>query len=264
MNMATLDVKQYIEQLAQAAGLSDEEKAGILKVASNDKFAKSLSDDILRQQDYSRNMDAIKAQEKKNADYYAQLVAWEQQEQARIAAALAGNGGQVVNGEYITKKELDELDNRYKKQALQQEQSFITIAKEMGRLSSQHAVEFREALDVDALEKIAIEKQLPLRQAYTEMVAARRAEASTASRQAEIEKAKQDAVREYASTHHIPLDTTPRESEYGRLTFDKAPDKSAVPDYQPNTGRLSPQGERTLREGFVESWNKAGAAPQAT
>ena len=260
-----MNAREYIEQLAQAAGLSDEEKAGILKVAANDKFAKGIEEGVMLRSDYSRNLDQLQADKKKAADYYASLTSWEATRKAEWDAAMAGNnGGQVVNGEYITKKELEEMDKKYQAKSLQQEQSFITIAKEMGRLSSQHAVEFREALDVDALEKIAVEKQLPLRQAYTEMVRERRETMAGASRQAEIEKAKQDAVREYASTHHIPLDTTPRESQYGRLSITQAPDKSAVPDYVPTTGRLSPQGERTLREGFVEEWNKAGAAPQAT
>src|ERR1035441_4457795 len=89
-----LDTKQYIEQLAQAAGLSDEEKAEILKVTSNEKFAKALGDDVLRQQDYSRNMDALKADQTKTATYYQSLVTWKAEQDQILAAALAANGNQ--------------------------------------------------------------------------------------------------------------------------------------------------------------------------
>ncbi len=258
-----MNAREYIEQLAQAAGLSDDEKAGILKVAANDKFAKGIEEGVMLRSDYSRNLDQmnanLKAQTEKNTNYYNQLLTWEQQKQAEYSQP---SSGQVVNGEYLTKKEVNDLLEGQKAAMKQQEQSFITIAKMMGRLASQHAVEFKEPLDTDALEKVAIEKQLPLPQAYDQMVSARRAETQTVTRKAEIDKAVADGVREYASTHHIPLDSTPRESQYGRLTLDRPTDKSAVPDYQPNSGRLSPQGERTLREGFLEEWNKAGTAPQ--
>lgn len=253
-----IDVKQYIEQLAQSAGLSDEERAGILKVASNDKFSTALGADIMRQQDYSRNMDAVAAEKKKTGDYYQQLLAWKAEQDAQPIRT------EPVVGEYMTKAEMAEQVRKFEATQKQQEQSFITIAKVMGRLSSQHAVEFKEALDVDALEKIAIDKQLPLPQAYELLVSPRRTELAEKSFAERLAQAKEEGKREFASTHQIPIDSTPRESPYGRPSFDRAADKGPIPDYVPNSGQLSATGTRNLREGFVEEWTKAGAAPQGT
>src|SRR5882724_866075 len=77
-NMA-VDIKQYIDQLAQTAGLSQEEKDNLLKVAANEKFSKGLEENILLRSDYSKNMDALKAdkaaKDKEISDYYqAELV----------------------------------------------------------------------------------------------------------------------------------------------------------------------------------------------
>ncbi len=256
--------KEYIEQLAQSAGLSDEDKANMLKVAAaNDKFAKGLEEGFMLRSDYSRSQDAVKTEKERTAAYYQQLVTWKAEQEAALAGAGNGNGnGAVVNGEYISKAELAEMMKKNTEAMQQQERSFITIAKVMGKLASRHATEFKEELDTDALEKIAIEKQLPLQQAYEALVGPRREEAQAKSFAEKLKQAKEEGAREFASTHNVPIDSAPRESQYGRLAFDKAAAETAVPDYEKNSGRLRPEQTRGLRDKFVADYGKAEATSQ--
>ena len=257
------NAKEYIEQLAQTAGLSDEDKANMLKaVTTNEKFSKGLEEGVMLRSDYSRNLDQLKAKEKTTGDYYQTLVTWKAEQDRLLAEAMGtGNGNGNVTGEYLTKKDLEVLDKKYQNELNRREQVQISLLKDGMRLASQHAVDFKEPLDTEALAKLAVEKNISLRAAYDEYVGPRRAELQAQSFAEKLKQAKEEGAREFASTHQIPIDTTPRESQYGRLSFNP-PEKSVVPDYQPNTGRLSTTGERTLRDGFIDEWNKAGAAPQ--
>lgn len=260
-----VDVKQYIDQLAQTAGLTQEEKDAILKVSGNEKFAKALGDDILRQQDYSRNMDALKADRTKWEGWYKDTLAATNNNQkvvddyaARLKAYEAtfgpiddGNGGrqqfQQVQ-DVISKKDFEaELAKR--------DSQTISLLKDGMYLASAHSNEFHEALDTDMLAKIAVEKSMTLRQAYDDMVAPRRTEAQKVAHAAELKKAGEDAVRDFASKNRIPVDTQPR--EYHTL-LDRDPSKQVgVGEYVPNSGQLSPQATRQLRSNFAETWNEA-------
>src|SRR6266498_519417 len=184
-----LDVKQYIEQLAQTAGFSDEEKASVLKAVANEKFAKSLGDDVLRQQDYSRNMDALKTKEKATTDKYHELVTWKAGEEQKINdfwTTYQANGGQpVVNSDYLTKKELAEFQAKQQEELNKRDQNYIGLLKVGMRLASQHVNEFHESLDTEALTKIAVDKNISIEQAYNEMVGPRRTEFQSAARTAE-------------------------------------------------------------------------------
>lgn len=259
-----MTAKEYLEQLAQSAGLSQEEKDNLLKVAGNEKFSKGLEDGVMMRSDYSRNMDALQAEKKKTLDYYTDLVKTTDANQKTLnqyAAAvqayeaqygpLEGAGGtrretvQPVQGDFISKKDLDERLN-------QLNANYITVVKAMGRVASQHAVEFKEPLDVDALEKLAVERNLPIQQAYDEWVKPRRDKLTQEQFDAKLEAARKEGAREFASTHKIPVDTQPREYH---VIFDQ----DATKQVETKEGRLTAQGERTLRDAFVSEWEKAGA-----
>ena len=249
-----INVKEYLEQLAQTAGFSDEEKAGLLKAVTNEKFSKGLSDDILRQQDYSRNMDSLTKEKQRTTDYYSTLLNWKA-EQDRLYAEATGVQPVVQNGDYLTKKDLDALEKKYQDEFTRREQVQIALLKDGMRLASQHAVEFKEPLDTEVLAKIAVDKNISLRAAYEDMTAPRRAEFTSAQRKQEIADAEARGAREFASKHKIPVDSSAREAEFGRLNFDHK--TSAVQDYVPNSGQLSPTSTRNLRDSFVEAYNTA-------
>lgn len=252
-----MDAKQYVEELLKAAGVTDEsQKQVVLGVFSNEAAAKKLSDDVLRQQDYSRNMDTLKADKDKWSKFYQDTLTWKAGEEQRLAdldarvkayeAAYPDGGGerpviQPVQGDFISKKD-------FEAEQAKRDGMTIGLIKTMGRLASQHVIEFKEPLDVDGLEKIAVERNIPLIQAYDEMTKPRRTELQQAQWEAKLKEAREAGARDFASTHKIPIDTTPR--EYHTL-FDRDPAKQV--EYK--DGRLTPAGERSLRDNFVESWN---------
>jgi hypothetical protein len=255
-----VDTKQYAEELLKAAGVSDDNvKQAVINIFSNEAVAKRVSDDMLRQSDYSRNMDALTAKVNANNTYRQELVTWEASRKAEweraIAEAANGNGDRQViqtvqNPDVVTKKDFEaELQKR--------DGQFIGLLETGMSIASRHAVEFKEPLDTAALKKIAMEKNLSLQAAYDEMVAPRRAETGTAQRKAEIEAAKAEGAREFASKHKIPVDTQPREYH---VLLDRDPKKQVGADsYVPNSGQLGPADTRQLRENFVNAWETAPA-----
>ncbi len=258
-----MNAREYAEQLAQSAGLSQEEKDNFLKVVANEKLAKSLEEGVMLRSDYSRQSDQLKKTEKTTSDYYQSLVQWKAGEEARLAALTDGGSGQVVNGEYLTKKDLDALKKEYQDAFMRSEQSQIALLKDGMRLASQHAVEFKEPLDTDALAKIAVEKNISLRAAYDDMVSPRRTETQAAQLAAQRKADREEGARDFASKHKIPVDTAAREHH---VMFDRDPSGKAagITDYEQNSGRLNNQQSRTLRDNFVSEWDKAGAQTSGT
>lgn len=258
-----VDTKQYLEELLKEAGVSDDNvKQAVSNFFGNEKVAKRLGDDILRQQDYSRNMDSLKAEQKRTSDYYQSLVTWEAEEKARWDAEHARNGngngnGNGATGEYLTKKDLEAIDKKYQDEMNRREGLQIALLKDGMRLASQHVHEFHEPLDTDALEKIAVDKKLTLRAAYEDMVSGRRAEAQQSAFAAKLAAAREEGARDFASKHKIPVDTVAREHH---VMFDRDLSKQVSTDYVPNSGAKTPQMERGLRDNFIEAWDTATTA----
>lgn len=256
-----IDAKQYLEQLAQTAGLSEEEKQGILKAASNEKFAKSLSEGVEMRSDYSRKMDELSQDKTKWTEWYKGEVAKAQAneklfaEQQTVIEQLKANGAspeliKSATGDFISKAEMEKLRQ-------QDQAAFINLMKITTDLQGSHLMEFKEKLPVDELEAIAVKKNISLKQAYDELVAPRRAELSTKNLADQLAAAKAEGAREFASTHKIPLDNAPREYH---VMLDRDPKKMVgVDDYVPNSGQLSSVSTRQLKANFAEEWEKAAA-----
>lgn len=256
-------ITDYLEQLAQTKGLSADDKAALLKiVGGNADFAKGLEEGTMLRSDYSRAQDALKKQKDETTAYYNQLLTWKGEQDAAYAAALAGSNGNgngnggFVNGEYISKKDFEEFQKKQAEAAAQREANFITISKKVGRLASRHAAKFGEELDTDALEKVVVEQKVDLDRAYDLMVADRLKAQQDASFAERIKREREEAVREFASTRNLPVDSAPRDSSMGRLNF--APDQTMAAEVVPHEGRLTPRGAQQLRQSFIEEWNKAG------
>jgi hypothetical protein len=256
-----VDTRQYVEELFKAAGVSDDNvKQAVTNFFTNEAVSKRVADDILRQQDYSRNMDALKTERTKWEEWYAKAT----QDYEKNARAVADSEARIrayetaygqLDGQQPEKQVIAPVQDVITKKDFEAElqkrdAQYISLLKDGITLGTRHLYEFKEPLDTEALAKVAVEKNVTLRQAYDEMVAPRRAELSAAQHKAEIEQAKAEAVRDYASRHHLPADTQPR--EYHPI-FDQDTSKQA----EMKDGRLTLQGERQVREGFVEAWNQA-------
>jgi hypothetical protein len=249
-----MDVKAYLDSLAQTAGLDAESKANLLKAIENEKFATALSGSLSRQEDYSRNMDALRkdregleAEKSTWREWYAKAV---EQDAAREAELVKLRGGQPTNTTTtstsinggLTKADLEKI-------LAQERGSLIAVTKAMGRIASRHAAEFKEALDVDAVEKIAIERGIRVEDAYEQYVAPRVAERQKAEFEQKLKDAHDAGVKEGMSKHGIPDDaSTPRGHH---LLFDR-------PKVVDPNAKL---GDRQRLDNFAEAWNSQPATP---
>lgn len=261
-----MDAKTYYDGLLKTAGVEDTARQALLTgLFADEKAAKVFTDDAnarMRQDDYSRKLDELTSMKKRNEDWYAKELITKSQLDAAKAdyeqklAALGqnnngdnngDNGDKRLNtsvGDMVTKKELDELLGK-------RDGNVISIVKGAMKYATDHLHRFGEPLDPDALEKIAVDGNLPLNLAYEKLIAPKLATKQEADFKKQLEDAKAEGARDFASTHHIPVESQPKEPH---MIFDrKAPEANA-----PKPG--TPEFERTLRNTFVDEWNKVPAS----
>src|SRR6516225_823881 len=152
------------------------------------------------------------------------------------ALGNSGNsGGSGTNGSGLTREELET--------ALKQRDALtLNITKQMGRLASRHAAKFGEELDVDAIEKIAIEKGMRVEQAYDEWIKPRIEAKAKADAEASVKEAYERGLKEGMSKHDVPLEA----SKGHHVFFDR---KAADP--------TKPISDRDRAANFVNAWREA-------
>src|SRR5882724_2823371 len=251
--------KEYYEGILKQAGVADAKRQALVAVLDDDEISKALNSDViaprLRQEDYSRNQDALKAEKDKAAKEWQEYY---QKELTRVAndkkvldqyaarvQAYEQQYGSIDDGKVITQQvQSDFLKKEDVDKMLQQQgNQMLTILEWVGQKPIQHYKTFGEPLDVSAVKKIAMEKGVSLDQAYAEYSSPM----AEARQKAEVEKrvadAKAEGAREFASTHKLPIDAKPR--EYHPI-FDRQAD-------------AKPVTERDRANAFADAWNNAGA-----
>lgn len=257
-----INVAEYISQLAQTAGLDEADKAVLLKAAGNEKFAKGLEADVLRQADYSRNMDALDKQKTASSDYYKKLLLWETEQKKAYEDAIAAAGGHQVVQSVATGFTAEEAKKLLTEENAKRDANMIGLFKTGLKLQGQHMTEFREPLDIDGVVKLAQDKSLSFEQAYNEMIGPRRTAMSAESLKAQLVAAREEGARDALSKHHIPTNATP--PEYHPI-FDRDPKKQVgADDYVANSGVKTPGMERQLKENFATAWNTAQGTTSST
>lgn len=255
------DIKQYVDQLAQSAGLTQEEKDSILKVSANEKFAKGLEDSVMMRSDYSRAQDELR---KKNQDvtaYYQGLLDTTTKNQAVLDQALAEkaryeeefgplNGSPKERSLVTSPVDFTAMEKKFDDKLAQRDTQFIELLKQVPTLAVNHYDKYKEVLDTDALGKLAMEKGLSLKQAYDEYSAPKREALTKATYDADIARAREEGAKDFASKHRMPVDTRPREHSplFERLG---KPEDSLPP--------AGPARDNALRSSFVEAFNSAPA-----
>jgi len=212
----------------------------------------------LRQEDYSRNMDALKADKQKWSQFYQDTIAWKAQEAERVAQLerLAqgnghdpngGNGG--ANQTVLTTEALDGLRKEFTQKQQQQEQNFLTLLEGVGDITSDYVVRFKEKPDLAAIKKIAIEKNMSLTQAYDAYIAPRLQTQQQADLEARIKAAREEGAKDALSKHRLPTHDSPREFH---PLLDRGTGVEAMPD-------KGPARDRWIRDQFIQDLNTSGA-----
>ena len=68
--MTLEEAKQHFTKLAQESGLAKEQQEAVLQAMENEKFRTTLSNGYKRHEEYSREMDAIRAEKERLKNWY--------------------------------------------------------------------------------------------------------------------------------------------------------------------------------------------------
>ena len=207
---------QYFTRICKEAGKTDAETASLLALAQDPKIATQLDETIRRStDDYQAMKGRYDASEKRSKqltdEWYPTAQAEYQKAMAELAQArqqLASNGYSEPPAfdasKYLTVDQLEKMNQ-------ERDARYAGVIKQATRLASRHAAKYGEELDVDEVERIAVEKRMPLDQAYKEWIAPRELKATEDRHKKEIEAAKAEAIKDYASQHRMPVDPRPIE-----------------------------------------------------
>lgn len=222
--------QQYFGRMFKDAGIPEADTAAILKHFENEKLASGVNEMLRRgTDDFNAMQGRVKAAEAKVTQYdqewypkangeYQRALRDLETAKAQLAALGAGDSGAPPDlSRFLTKEDLE-------KQRTESDARYAAVIKSGLRLASRHAARYSEELDVDALEKLAVEKGLNLEQAYKEWVEPREKKAAEEAHGKAIEKAKEEAVRDYASKHQLPVDPAPVEQSFLFRPGAKAPE----------------------------------------
>lgn len=240
----------YLQELAQQAGLSEDEKAALGKVLANPKFVDEVGKGVARQSDYSRNMDEVKTLKQ---SVEAQISGWRdwyktasendaarETELQELRAKVSGSPTPTPTpapATGLTQKQIEEREGR-----------MINIVKQGMRLASRHAAKFGEELDVDAIEKIAVARGCTLDIAYDEYVKPRVEAAAAAANTEALKKARDEGVQEGLSKRDIP-----GEAERGNHLIFRKPVSAGETDPSKLT-------DSQRRDNFANVWNESARA----
>lgn len=237
--MANFDASKYLDEILKDSGLAEEAQASFKDaILKNEALQKKLGETVLMRSDYSRSMDELSTQREeatKKAEevqrYYWELKNWEEEHRntspnpnpsdpappgAEPPETVAANGNTG-----LTRADIEKMLKEQRNQD-------VGLTKYLVNLAGQHQVEFSEALDVDALEKLALEKG-SIKDGYDAMVGQRRHQRNEEDLTKKLEAAREEGRKEALSGVKIPVDTRPNEphpwrtfGDAGKTTADRA------------------------------------------
>lgn len=217
MNNAT----EYFTQLFKDAGLSDADlTSAVEKLTKHDKIGSKLNELVkTATEDYHAQLGRVKSLEVKAAELnewygkanpeYQRAMAELTTLKTQIATLTGGGGGGGTgddtgngDGELVSKKDLDAM-------LRDRDAAYASVIKETARVSSRHAAQFHEELDVDAVEKIAGEKKLSIQAAYTEYVRPRVEQQQKEAQEKWKTDTREEIERDVRSRYRLPVDAAP-------------------------------------------------------
>lgn len=226
MSKGTDKAKEYLESLAQTHKLSDDETGVLLKVLENEKVAEDMGLGVLRHDEFSRSMDGL---EKDKAEFGKTKDEWKSW-YAEVLSAQKADGDKYADYDKLKadnlsyQKEFGDLEGTHKDippafdaskfiSREQMEKEFATrdgytttVIKKAVGLGMNHYQEFGKPLDMDALEKAAVQGNVSLDEAYNQLVAPARAEVSKAAGEKAVKEAYDKGAQDTMLKHKLPTD----------------------------------------------------------
>lgn len=257
------EAKQHFTKLAQDAGLPKEQMDAVLQAFENERFRSQVTNGYQRQDEFSRQMDAVRAEKQRLQDWYEkEEYPKYQRYQASINAleryrsqygelddgqglnnGRNGNGNGNGNPGYMSREDV----SRYVEEQLKQRDgAYVGLTKSTMKAQADYMRRFKEPMsdsDVDEIEAHALKNNMDFSVAYKDWLQPRVEALKDKVHKEEIERAKAEAVRDYASRHQLPIDTKPQEAH---PFWDRKPVEE---------GKTPMDADRTSREEFMQGWN---------
>jgi len=240
-------VKDFITELAQKAGLDAELTASLLKATENPQFAKELEGGVQRQSEFSRAMDQLRAKETEFNNASSEWKKWHDNNVAYVKTLEAKVG--VVSPTDPTKPTATTPDD-FAKQIKDAKDSTlalsVNITKQALKVQDDYRARFGKALDLDALEKHALDKGLPIQLAYEDMIKPEVEAATKVANEKALADARAEGAKEALSKHNLPVDNAPADAAGISAFYAEKP-------AQPLT-----EGQRARN--FADTWNQTAGA----
>jgi len=246
--MTKQEALEYFKGLARDAGLDDASTTVIEQALANDKFAKGVTEGVLRHDEYSRSLDSVRAEKERLGKWYDEAQTAHAQNLAGIDALkkYQETYGALDDPKPVKTELPANVVTRedFEKSMKAMAQQTGKVIKAVTRAAADHLHRFGAPLDVDEFEKYMIDKDLDPDQAYKEYIAPRVTAKAEEDLKLRIERERKEAVQDYASKHQLPPESKPRESH---PLFDQ---RKASEDARDDA--------KHSREAFVNSFLEAG------
>lgn len=218
----------YMADALTEAGFTDAEVITTLgKLYSHEKLSSKLNAIVkTATEDYTAEVGRVKQLREKDTKREAELAKYYTDTNAAYQQALnelneartSGRPADFDPTKYTSKADLkavvDDLGQRWS-----------SVLKDATTIATQHAVRFQEALDLEAVEKIATEQRIPIQAAYKAYIEPRVAEEKKKADEKWRETTRAEIEKNVRSEHHLPVDPRPQETApiYARHDSKSAP-----------------------------------------
>jgi len=260
------NLTEYWQEIAKKSGLSEDQIKSVSDALGQEPVSKAFSQAFMTVSDHHSSFDKAKREwetekqrwntEKQQYDTWYRETALPEYERFTksqealkqykdLYGELDGGNRQVATptGDVLTRKEFEEELKR-------RDQAYVGLTKAASRATLDYYNRFKEPLDLDELEKFAVERSLPLDQAYNAYIQPKVDAANRAEWEVKLKTAREEGYRDAISKARIPVETQPK--EYSPF-FD--PDKPKVDVSDPDAMR------RSARDEFFGAWNEAQEVP---
>lgn len=264
------DWKQYWQELAKKTGLSEEDTQAVLAVLGKEAVSKTFSEGFVAVSEHHSTIDKAKQEwQAKQEAAEARALEWKKwyEEQGKPAyetnlrgindlqkyrdlygalddSVAKGDKTKAASGDQmLTRKDIEELFKA-------RDSAYVGLSKTMTTIALDHLNRFKVAPDMDALETFALEKGLPLDQAYKAFIEPKVEAARNAEVEVRIKAAREEGARDALSQHGLPDNVVQKPKGFSPIRDGyKLPEAGADPD-------------RVSREAFMAGMNEAWEKPK--
>jgi len=258
------DYKQYWQELAKKAGVSEDKMKAVLEALGDPAVEKAFNEGFVETPRHHSTIDTkvnefkgkLTEAEKKALQYeewynktakptmdrytsdFARLQKYEEL-YGKIDDAT--DRRQAIAATGMTKEEVDAY---VQTQLKQRDAAYVNMSKDIAFASADYIQRFKgDPLDLDQVEKIALEKGIPFRQAYREMISPKIEEMRNQEIEAKVKAARDEGYKDALSKHKLPVESAPKEPH---PFFERKEVPANVSERE--------QDNRS-REAFMEGWN---------